>query len=122
MIFSLHEAILRTAAKISKQELKDEIIAFLKKNPNPSDDKVHSWAEKKGYDTHRVEAEIYELATRMVKLLTGGRSGGKGPGKKIDPSQIRKGIKVEFEHVDDKELARKIAIDHLYEHPDYYKL
>jgi len=39
--------------------------------------------------------------------------------KKIN-SQIKMGIKIELEHVDDKDLAREIAIDHLFEIPDYY--
>jgi len=34
--------------------------------------------------------------------------------------QIAKGIKVEYEHTDDKEVAREIALDHLVEFPDYY--
>lgn len=47
-------------------------------------------------------------------------------GKNIDKllkSQLNKGIKVEMEHVkrkEDKELAKKIAMDHLYEDPRYY--
>lgn len=35
-------------------------------------------------------------------------------------AQIKKGIKVEMEHVDDEDLAREISLDHLFEIPDYY--
>jgi hypothetical protein len=35
-------------------------------------------------------------------------------------AQIKMGEKVEMEHVDDKKLAREIALDHLFEIPDYY--
>ncbi len=35
-------------------------------------------------------------------------------------AQIKKGVKVEMEHVDDEELAKEIALDHLFEIPDYY--
>jgi len=35
-------------------------------------------------------------------------------------NQIRVGTKVEMEHTKDKRKARKIAIQHLIEHPDYY--
>ena len=35
-------------------------------------------------------------------------------------TQIKKGVKVEMEHVDDESLAREIALDHLFEIPDYY--
>jgi len=34
--------------------------------------------------------------------------------------EIEMGIKVELEHVDDKVLAKEIAMDHLFEIPDYY--
>ena len=35
-------------------------------------------------------------------------------------SQLDKGLKVEHEHTDDEETAKKIAMDHLSEDPDYY--
>jgi hypothetical protein len=34
--------------------------------------------------------------------------------------QLDKGIKVEMEHTKDKSKAREIAMDHLWEHPNYY--
>jgi hypothetical protein len=34
--------------------------------------------------------------------------------------QLRKGIKVEMEHTDDDDKAREIAMDHLWEDPNYY--
>lgn len=34
--------------------------------------------------------------------------------------QLKMGIKVEREHADSDEKAREIAMDHLYENPDYY--
>lgn len=34
--------------------------------------------------------------------------------------QLKKGIKVEAEHTQDHETATEIAMDHLYELPDYY--
>ena len=34
--------------------------------------------------------------------------------------QLEKGIKVEMEHTKDKTKAREIAMDHLWEHPNYY--
>lgn len=35
-------------------------------------------------------------------------------------SQLKKGIKIEHEHTKDDSVARKIAMDHLFEDPDYY--
>jgi len=36
-------------------------------------------------------------------------------------SELVKGVKVEMEHTDDKEVAKKIAMDHLYEDLEYYE-
>lgn len=38
----------------------------------------------------------------------------------VNKSQLRKGIKVEMEHTNDKCVAQCIALDHLAEIPDYY--
>jgi hypothetical protein len=35
-------------------------------------------------------------------------------------SQLSKGIKVEMEHTEDRSVAKEIAIDHLFEDPNYY--
>lgn len=42
------------------------------------------------------------------------------PAEEFDPEELSMGEKVEMEHTDDPEEARKIAQDHLREHPDYY--
>src|SRR5210317_646760 len=34
--------------------------------------------------------------------------------------ELRTGIEIEHEHTDDKSKAKEIALDHLYEFPDYY--
>jgi len=44
-----------------------DVIAFLKKNPNPSDEKLHDWAEGKGFNVHKVEQLVYQLATKYVR-------------------------------------------------------
>ena len=49
------------------QDISSMLVEFLKSNPNPADDVVHSWAEKNGLDIHEVEAEIYKLATKYVE-------------------------------------------------------
>jgi len=38
----------------------------------------------------------------------------------VDPKELAMGIKVEMEHTKNKEMAKKIALDHLYEDPKYY--
>ena len=42
------------------------------------------------------------------------------PDSDFDPEELEMGIKVEFEHTNDKDLAKSIAKDHLSEIPDYY--
>ena len=39
---------------------------------------------------------------------------------KVPESQIKKGTKIEMEHTNSKKVARRIALDHLKEHPRYY--
>jgi len=34
--------------------------------------------------------------------------------------ELEKGIKIEHEHTKDENIAKKIALDHLMEHPEYY--
>jgi hypothetical protein len=41
-------------------------------------------------------------------------------GKDVDPEQLQLGIEIELEHTNDKDLAEKIALDHLYEDSQYY--
>lgn len=97
------------------------LIEFFKKNPNPDDAKFHSWAESKGFNTHKVEAAAYALAAKFVKILTEGKAVEKGlTAKDVDPKELAMGKKVEVEHVNDPDIAERIALDHLTELPDYY--
>lgn len=96
--------------------LREDVIFFLKTNPNPVDADVHVWAEKEGYDVHKVETEIYKLATKFVNFLTNGKAHELGIGEDdVDPNELKKGIKVEFEHTIDEDVAKRIALDHLAE-------
>jgi len=118
-------------------DIKAKIKEFFKKNPNPSDDAVHDFAEDMGIDPHKFEEHIYAILTQYVKVdknlsedkIKGGKADNKTPediakkhGISVDKikKQIEMGTKVEMEHVDDKKLAAEIALDHLDEIPDYY--
>ena len=46
--------------------------------------------------------------------------GGEASASSYDPEELEKGIKVEMEHTDDPEEAKRIALDHLLENPKYY--
>jgi len=55
----------------------------------------------------------------MKDTLPGGLADNKQPAD-FDASQLGKGKRVEMEHVDEKNVAREIAMDHLTEDPKYY--
>lgn len=59
------------------------------------------------------------FAGNHVDQLPGGLADKKQPGD-FDQDELAMGVKVEMEHVDDRALAREIAMDHLAEIPDYY--
>jgi hypothetical protein len=95
--------------------LAGKVMAFLKKNPSPDDESVHSWAEANNLPKDLVEETAYKLASA---LFAGGKSHGSR--KAYDGEQLRKGIEVEMEHLDKNspfagEMAKKIASDHLEE-------
>ena len=97
------------------------IIDFLQHNPAPDDASFHEFTESQGLDTHMAEATAYALAGKYVMFLRGGKSGGgQKDFTKVDPEQLNKGIEVEQEHTSDLTTAKKIALDHLVEFPDYY--
>lgn len=66
---------------------------------------------------------------REEELIVGGLADGMsiddiaekhGVGISQITSQVEKGIDIEMEHVNDADRAREIALDHLFEFPDYY--
>ena len=74
--------------------------------------------------------EIIEIGNELVftreesfpmlyEFMNGGKSKGIVP-EDIDPEQLKQGIEVEYEHTANEMIARKIALDHLTEHPAYY--
>jgi len=100
----------------------NQVVAFLRANPNPTDDDFHDWCEEHGFDVHKAEEVTYRIASASVKtagVMTEGLSKGRLP-KDLDPAELRKGIKVEMEHTKNKALSAKIAVDHLHEDPKYY--
>lgn len=52
-------------------------------------------------------------------IIPGGLADKKQPDD-FDPAELAKGIKIELEHTDDRDVAREIAMDHLTEDPHYY--
>jgi hypothetical protein len=97
--------------------IRDQVIDFIAKNPNPKSSAIHTFAEE-----HELSPNIFEeeVCGVLSDFLTGGKSGGDDTG--VDEEQLAKGIEVEAEHTKYVTIRRKIALDHLKEIPNYYDL
>ena len=84
----------------------------LKKRGWFQEHKRHSLAAR-GITTNK------EIRTDIVPLK-GGLAYGKSP-TAYDQKQLKAGTIIEMEHTDDPVVAQRIAMDHLEEHPDYYR-
>ena len=97
------------------------VIDFLEQNPTPDGQSFHAFTESQGMDANQAESIAYALAGKYVMFLRGGKSVQSNIDlTAVDPDQLNKGIEVESEHTSDPTTAKKIALDHLAEIPDYY--
>jgi hypothetical protein len=96
--------------------IKAEIISFFKKNPRPKDNQMHELAQRLNMDPAELETYVYGV---LSDIISGGVSGGTED-PNTDPNELAMGIETELEHTDDREMAEKIARDHLAENPSYY--
>jgi hypothetical protein len=94
------------------------IMDFFADNPKPPDDEIHKLGEKLGLDPDRFEEHIYAILGAI--LGTGKAKKEKFTEKDADKKELETGIKVEMEHTKNKAIAKRIALDHLAELPDYY--
>jgi len=78
------------AAFLMAKNVDDEVIAFLKENPNPSDAQVHTFAEEKGIDVHKLEAVFYRLSTKYVQqLMKDKKASAKGHSVNIEKDTLK---------------------------------
>lgn len=86
------------------------------------------WAEEQIDEEFRGQAKrasVTPMSLRVARVwreangIPGGLADKKEPSD-FDPEQLKKGIKVEMEHTNDRATAREIAMDHLTEDPKYY--
>jgi len=61
-----------------------------------------------------------KLSKKEVKDKLPGGLGDCEPDNRFEPDQMDKGIEIELEHTEDKDLAKEITKDHLKEVPNYY--
>ena len=101
-----------------KEDLQLKLMEFFKNNPNATDDAIHDFAEKERINPHQFEEVIYSLLGAILgkgKFVESGAVEGD-----FDHMQIKRGIEVEMEHTSNPAVAKRIALDHLAEIPDYY--
>lgn len=102
----------------NKKEIYQKIVDFLTENPNPSDKEFHKFAEDMGIDEHKMEEYVYSM---IGSIFGNGKAMEKGITEKdVDKKELEMGVKVEKEHTGNELIAKKVALDHLAELPDYY--
>lgn len=94
----------------------EQVLTFIKKNPRPTDEQFHMWAEAKGFNKHKAEQVAYRI---ISDLLHKGRSKGKAPAG-VAKADVKKGVAIEAEHTPNKMIQRKITDDHNAELTKYY--
>ena len=66
-----------------------------------------------------IESILKKNSSIKEDLIPGGLADNK-PESSFDKDELSKGVKVELEHTNSKDLAKEIAKDHLTEDPKYY--
>jgi hypothetical protein len=98
-----------------------DVIEFLHDQPNPKDSDLHAWAEDSGFEVDDVDEKVYTLASALVQFLHDGKAVDSGfTEDDADSDELKMGIKIEMEHTSNPVMAKRIALDHLSEIPDYY--
>lgn len=67
----------------------------------------------------KITTESVSKFPKITNKLKGGK-GDELTAKDVNQNQLKKGIKIEMEHTNDREKAEEIALDHLSENPKYY--
>jgi hypothetical protein len=105
-----------------RDDVWEEIIKQSKQYPFPGEFVrcvMEAMEESQGqWDAINIGRKAYLSGDRYEKL-----EGGKGDKKldsDFDPDELAKGVKVESEHTNDKEVKKEIAKDHLTEDDEYY--
>jgi len=112
---TIRRALLEKASGHKPKKMEDRILDFFAANPNPNDDQVHKLADKLGIESDKFEGMIYKLLSSLIHL-----KGSEIPDEKFDAEELKMGIEVEKEHVENAEVSKRIAKAHLVELPDYY--
>lgn len=102
---------------LSKAEQLDEILLFFRENPSAGRKDLLALNKALGVSEEEVENLEFELCKALCSRI--GKNVNHGD-EKVDEAELEKGVQHEMEHTNDQYIARLIALDHLYEIPDYY--
>lgn len=99
------------------EDLRKKLIDFFTNTKNVDDAKVHKFSDELKINTHEFETEIYSI---LVDFFQAGKYFEAKKKPKLDKTELEMGIEVEMEHTNSKQIAEKIAKDHLTEDDKYY--
>ena len=102
---------------LSKAEQLDEVLLFFRENPSASREDFLALDKALSVTREVLENLEFELCKSLCSKI--GKNVNHGD-ETVDEAQLEKGIEHEMEHTSDEYIARLIALDHLYEMPDYY--
>ena len=105
------------AVTLSKAEQLDEVLLFFRENPSAPRADFLALDTALGITREDLENLEFELCKSLCSKI--GKNVNHGD-ETVDEAQLEKGIEHEMEHTCDEYIARLIALDHLYEMPDYY--
>lgn len=98
-------------------EINKELIDFQLENPSATKQDAEVFV-KKIYTERGLDKMANTLSKRIAKTFT--IKAPKISEEDVDPKELERGIEVELEHTNDRELAKMIALHHLDEDPKYY--
>lgn len=97
-----------------KQQLRDKL------GREPTSGEVQNKMLEEDFSDENKKSKADLVLTSSWKDKLPGGNADKDTPADYDKTSVEKGKKIEFEHTDDADTAREIAIDHLDEHKDYY--
>ena len=104
------------------ENLKDHVIKLFETEKHVSNMEINTLSIEHGYSIIEINQMIYRLLNSFFYYGNYQDKVRTDANFSIDKDALRKGIKEEYEHTNDKSLAEKIAKDHLTITPEYYTL
>ena len=97
-----------------------QLVEFLSETPYPTTQSLKNFCLKNAYNFDEICGLILGIATLYITdFFTKGLSNEKNL-ESVIQSELNMGIEVEYEHTTNKNISKKIALDHLAEFDRYY--